>query len=698
VTKTLVTSALPYANGSIHLGHMVEHIQTDIYVRFLRSCGEEVIYVCADDTHGTPIEMKAQQLGISPEQLVGGIGVEHRRDFADFGMSFDHYDSTNSPENRQYAVMIFERLRKAGCIEKRPLELTYCETDKRFLPDRYVRGTCPKCGAKDQYGDVCEVCGSTYSPTELKDARCAVCGNPPVRKTSDHYFFKLGMFADFLKEWSGREGTLDPAVRNNLLGGWLGTGLADWCVSRDGPYFGFKIPGEDDKYFYVWMDAPIGYIGTTERFLKKQAGEKLLDLSEAAKAGGEPTTRALQQIWDEKADSRIVHVIGKDILNFHALFWPAVLKGAGLKRPDRLIVHGMLTVNGEKMSKSRGTFINARQYLDVLDPSYLRYFFASLLGPSPEDIDLSLSEFRLKTNAELVNNLGNLCNRALSILVGKLGGKISGQRNEALMADAMATIPVVREAFSKLEYRNALRAVIELGERANKFIQDTKPWEKVASAPDEARRDLSTVADIAYLISALLGPVVPRVSEEILSQLKAKPLSFKDLETAKAPLLPEGHQLGTPRPIIGRLEEKVVSKLIVGPPTEQKHKEAKKPEAKKQAAAPAAPGVATYDDFTKIELRVGKILQAERVPKSDKLLKLSVDLGEAQPRTIAAGIAEAFSPEQVVGKRVVVVANLAKRAIRGIESNGMILAAGEPATGLTLVEIPGEIAPGTRIK
>jgi methionyl-tRNA synthetase len=506
-----------------------------------------------------------------------------------------------------------------------------------------------------------------------------------VRKHSDHYFFKLGRFTEYLKEWSSGEGTLDPAIRNNLLGGWLGTGLADWCISRDGPYFGFKIPGEQNKYFYVWLDAPIGYISSTERYLKqKGSGDNALSY------------------WNEGSDARIVHFIGKDILNFHALFWPAVLKGADLKRPDKLAVHGMLTINGEKMSKSRGTFITARQYLDILDPSYLRYFYAANLGPSPEDVDLSLSEFRLKVNAELVNNLGNLCNRSFSVLAGKLGGQIGAERNQALLDQALAVVPVARAAFARLEYRAALRAVVELGEKVNKFIQDSKPWEKANSAPEEARRDLSTIAEIAYVIAALLSPVVPKVSEAICGQLNARPLSYKDLEDPKLPLLPAGHRIGVPSPIIARLEEKVVSGLIVTGPAsaEAPKKQEKKAEAKKPAtpAAPATPGVASYDDFARLELKVGKVLTAERVPKSDKLLKLSVDLGEAEPRTIAAGIAEALAPEQVVGKRVVVVANLAKRAIRGIESNGMLLAAGEPTQGLTLVEVPGELPPGTRIK
>ncbi len=683
MTKTLVTSALPYANGPIHLGHLVEYLLTDMYVRFLRSCGEDVIYVCADDTHGTPIEIKAGQMGITPEQLVKQIGEEHIRDFTAFGVQFDHYDSTNSPENKHYAELVFARLQKAGAIVKKPLELTYCEHDKRFLPDRYVRGTCPKCGAQDQYGDVCEKCNATYSPTDLKEPRCSICKNPPVRRHSDHYFFKLGDYTEHLKEWSGKEGTLDPAIRNNLMGGWLGTGLADWCISRDGPYFGFTIPGETDKYFYVWLDAPIGYISSTERYLKKQ--------------GAQGQDLALSY-WDERADSRILHFIGKDIINFHALFWPAMLKGAGLKRPDKLCVHGMLTVNGEKMSKSRGTFITAKQYLDVLDPSYLRYFYAANLGPSPEDIDLSLKEFRLKVNAELVNNLGNLCNRSLSILSTKLGGTISADRNQALLDDALRTVKTVREAYARLEMRNAIRAVVELGERTNKFVQDSKPWEKAVSAPDEARRDLSTIADIAYLVATMLSPIVPRVSQEICTQLNAKPLTFKDVEGRTSGLLAAGHVIFAPKPIIGRLEEKVVDQLVVvAPAPEAKPAKAEK-KAESKAEASAVPGIATYDDFAKLDLRIGKILTAERVEKADKLLKLSVDLGEAAPRTIAAGIAEAYAPEQVVGKRVVVVGNLAKRAIRGIESNGMLLAAGEPKTGLTLVEVPGELPPGTRIK
>ena len=685
MSKTLITSALPYANGSIHLGHLVEYIQTDIYARFLRSSGEDVIYVCADDTHGTPIELNARRQGIAPDQFVARIHEEHLRDFAAFGISFDQFGSTNIEENRRWSEAIFRKLLEGGHIEKRPMELTFCEHDQRFLPDRFVRGVCPKCQAPDQYGDVCEKCGATYSPTDLASPRCAICGQPAVRRLSNHYFFKLDHFTDFLRQWSERPGVLDPAILNNLKSGWLATGLADWCISRDGPYFGFRIPGEEDKYFYVWLDAPIGYISNTERLL-------------ADRAGGAGSGQLALDYWAPGADTRIVHFIGKDILNFHALFWPAVLQGAGLKTPDKLAVHGMLTVNGEKMSKSRGTFINARQYLDLLDPSYLRFFYASNLGASPEDLDLSLNEFRLRVNAELVNNLGNLCNRSLAMLKGKLGGRIGAVRDEALLKEAAAAVVKVREAFSALEYRAGLRAVIELGEKANKFVQDRRPWETAKTAPEEASRDLSTVADVLCVIGALMAPVVPAISDALFGQLAAAPLTFKDLEpfaAAPRPLLPEGHEIGAPSPLIGRIEADTAAKLVAVPPAAP----ASPAQPAPKAAAPVeAKAEASFDDFCRLDLRAGKILSAERIPKSDKLLKLSVDLGEAAPRTIAAGIAQAFQdPSVLVGRTVAVLANLPPRKIRGVESCGMILAAGEPASGLSLLSIDADIAPGTPI-
>jgi methionyl-tRNA synthetase len=687
--KTLITSALPYANGSIHLGHLVEYIQTDVYVRFLRSSGEDVLYVCGDDTHGTPIEVNARRQGLDPNEFIARIYEEHVRDFAAFGISFDHFDSTNTPDNRRYSERIFQSLVEGGHIEKRAVELTYCEQDKRFLPDRFVRGTCPKCLAPDQYGDICERCGATYAPTELVAPRCSICGSTPTRRSSEHYFFKLGHFTEFLKAWSAQPGTLDPSILNNLKSGWLGTGLADWCISRDGPYFGFEIPGETDKFFYVWLDAPIGYISSAERYLALKQGNP---------GNGQ---LAFDAYWKPDADTRIIHFIGKDILNFHALFWPAVLHGAGFKAPSKIAVHGMLSVNGEKMSKSRGTFINARQYLDLLDPAYLRFFYAANLGPSPEDLDLSLTEFRLRVNAELVNNLGNLCNRSLAILKGKLGGRVGQARNDALLAEAAAAVQKAREAFAGLDLRHAVRAIVELGEKANKFVQDQKPWETAKADPETARRDLSTVADVLYAIGAMLSPIVPTIAEAIFAQLDAAPLTFKELEdferTPQA-LLAAGHEIGTPTPLIARLDAALVDRLIVVPPQPSEAALPKVEVTSAWATAPAKPAVA-FDDFGKLDLRVGKILTAERVPKADKLLKLSVDLGEAAPRTIAAGIAQAFGddPSTLVGRQVAVLANLPPRQIRGIESCGMILAAGDPKTGLSLLGIDEAIAPGTPI-
>lgn len=688
--KTLITSALPYANGSIHLGHLVEYIQTDIYVRFLRSCGEDVIYMCADDTHGTPIELNARRQGIDPRDFIARIYDEHRRDFDAFGISFDHFDSTDSEDNRRYSERIFEKLLERGHIEKRAVELTFCERDQRFLPDRFVRGTCPKCHATDQYGDVCEKCGSTYAPTDLVEPRCSICGTPATRKASDHYFFRLEHFTDFLKAWSERPGTLDTAILNNLKSGWLGTGLADWCISRDGPYFGFKIPGEADKFFYVWLDAPIGYISATERYLARKRGDP---------GNGELAL----DYWASDSGARIVHFIGKDIINFHALFWPSVLEGAGFRLPEKIAVHGMLTVNGEKMSKSRGTFINARQYLDLLDPAYLRFFYAANLSSSPEDIDLSIKEFRLKVNAELVNNLGNLCNRSLAMLMDKLDGRIGPERDADLLAAAALACRKAREAFANLDTRHAVRAIVELGEKANKFVQEGKPWETAKSDPERARRDLSTVADVLYVIATLLSPVVPTIGEALFGQLGVAPGTFQALESfagTPQPLIEAGHHIGTPSPLIGRIDAAIADRLIDSPRAVARPTAAT-PEQQNSAvpAEKAAPkSTASFEDFCKLDLRVGRILSAERVPKADKLLCLSVDLGEAQPRTIAAGIAEAFAdPAVLIGKKVAVLANLPPRKIRGIVSCGMILAAGDPQNALSLLDVGEAIAPGTSI-
>lgn len=699
--KILVTSALPYANGPIHIGHAVEYIQTDIYVRFLRSCGKDVVYFCADDTHGTPIELSAQKQGVKPEEFIAGIYALHKKDFEELGVSVDWFHSTNSPENRHYAELIYGRLKDKGDIEKREIEQAYCEHDKRFLPDRFIKGTCPNCKATDQYGDSCEKCGKAYSSTDLLDPKCSLCGTPPVRKNSTHLFFKLSKHEGFLREVLKRPGFLNQGLATQL-GSFFEKGLADWDISRDGPYFGFAIPGETDKYFYVWLDAPIGYIATTEKWAK-----------ETGKA------KSALDYWSKDSGARIVHFIGKDIVYFHALFWPAVLEVAGLHVPNEIKVHGHLTVNGEKMSKRRGTLVPVRTYLDNLDPSYLRFFYAANLGPGPEDFDLNLKDFRLRVNGELVNNVGNLANRGLTMLSGPLEKRLAPGREgpgKALVEAALARVPEVREAFEKLEYRNAIKAIVEIAQAANGFLQTQAPWAKIKTDPEAARADLSDAADVAYLLGALLTPVIPRVTEKLFQQLNAPPLTFAALEKARYPLLDRSRSIGTPEPLLPRLEEEKVNALI--PPTTEPEpakeapkkgeKKADKAEKKPAAAAPTtqaspgagadgAPGEIEYDDFAKVSLKAGKILAAEKVAGADKLLKLTVDLGEATPRTIVSGIALAYTPEQVTGRRVVVVTNLKPRKLKGIESKGMLLTAETAEQGLSLLD-PGDVPPGSAVK
>ncbi|MDC0708593.1 methionine--tRNA ligase [Stigmatella sp. ncwal1] len=705
--KILVTSALPYANGPIHIGHVVEYVQTDIYVRFLRSCGKNVVYFCADDTHGTPIELNAAKQGLKPEEFVARCYELHRKDFEDFDISVDYFHSTHSPENRAYSELIYGRLKEKGDIERRDIEQTYCEKDKRFLPDRFIKGTCPNCKAKEQYGDSCEKCGKAYSPTDLIDPHCSLCGTPPIRKRSTHLFFKLSRHEAFLRELLRRPGFLNQGLATQLQG-FFEKGLADWDISRDGPYFGFAIPGETDKYFYVWLDAPIGYIATTEKWAQ-----------ETGKA------KSALDYWGPDSDTRIVHFIGKDIVYFHALFWPAVLKVADLHGPSEVKAHGHLTVNGEKMSKTRGTLIPARDYLDKLDPSYLRFFYAACLGSGPEDFDLSLKDFRLRVNGELVNNVGNLANRALTMLAGPLEKRLapgSTGAGKALVEAALARVPEVREAFEKLEYRNAIKAIVEISQTANAFLQAQAPWAKVKTDAEGARADLSDAADVVYLLGALLAPVIPRVTDKLFAQLGAPPLTFVSLETARYPLLDRSRPIGTPEPLLPRLEEERVNAIITTPAAEsakegsaeassgapqkgekKADKAAKKPaevpvtQASPGAGAGAGSGDIDYTDFAKVILKVGHILACERVPEADRLLKLSVDVGEATPRTIVSGIAEAYTPEQVTGRKVVVVTNLKPRKLKGIESRGMLLTAGPGGKSLSLLD-PGDLPPGSEVK
>jgi methionyl-tRNA synthetase len=700
-TRRLITSALPYANGSIHLGHMVEHVQTDVYVRFLRATGEDVTWICAADAHGTPIEVNAAKAGMAPEAFADKFRAEQHRTFLAFGIGHDTYYTTHSDENRRWAYRIYDALKQKGLIYKKSVEQLFCETDQRFLPDRFVKGTCPKCGTPDQYGDVCESCGTTYDPRDLKAPFCALCRNAPVVRQSDHAYVNLRKpeVAGLIRAWVEAEGHLEAGVRQQVKG-WLDD-LQDWCITRDAPYFGFPVQDADfpGKFLYVWVDAPIGYLSSGEHYFTAEApeGRRLTAAEYEARylAPGAP--------------ARLEHVIGKDILRFHAVFWPAMLWAAGLKQPDRMPVHGHLTVNGEKMSKTRGTFINAATYLEAgLDPELLRYFFAANLGPGVSDLDLSLDEFRNRINADLQKRIANLAARVHSPIAKSHAGGIPAQPagaalDRAKVADALAA---ARAAYAALDLRAVLKAVNDLADVANKAVQDNKPWES-----PEAPATLALLHDLGKVLHALavmLAPVMPRFAAGLAEAMGGCSLAWPDGFT---PFDGRPVRFTAKPPVIMPLEPKQVEKLITAPPEAAP---AKAPPAKvvksaspnegaarASAKAPAPPpvfGVIQYEDFAKVELRVGAVQAAVPVPKADKLLQLTVDVGEPAPRTIVAGIAQAYpDPAALVGQRIVVVANLAPRPLRGITSQGMLLAAGEPP-GLQVITVGGAIAPGTRVK
>lgn len=696
--RILITSALPYANGSIHLGHLVEYVQTDVYVRFRRACGDDVTYVCAADSHGTPIEVNAAKAGVTPRAFVERYRAEQHEDFKRFGVDFSTYYTTDSEENKRWAYRIYDALKARGLVYKKSVEQLYCEHDRRFLPDRFVKGTCPKCGTPDQYGDVCENCGTTYDPRELKAPACAICRNPPVVRSSDHAYVNLRKpeVFDVISRWVNAEGHLEPAVREQVKG-WLAD-LQDWCITRDEPYFGFPVndPEFPGKFLYVWMDAPIGYLSSAEHYFADEApGARRLE-----PADFERTYLA------EGAKSRVEHFIGKDILRFHAVFWPAMLWAAGLKRPDRMPVHGHLTVNGEKMSKSRGTFITGRTYLDSgLDPELLRYFYAANLGPGVSDLDLSLEEFRNRVNADLANNVANLASRTATLLQ-RLGGPVTAEVDGEIAAAARDMVTGARFAYAGLEYRDVVRVVSHAASVCNRRVQESKPWEDPA-APG-SRSVLYSVGKALQAIALVLHPIMPRFSAGLGAAL-GRP-AHPAWTTAVEPFDGAPVEVVAKPPQIARVDAKQVESLVV--PAAPEAKPAAAPPKVAKAASPAEtatkatarpappppPGVIQYDDFAKVELKVGLVKAAEKVEKADKLLKLAVDVGDPEPRTIVAGIAQAYpDPAALVGKRIVVVANLAPRPLRGITSHGMLLAAGE-APNLSVVTVADTIAPGTRVK
>jgi len=682
--KILVTSALPYANGSIHLGHLVEYIQTDIWVRFHKMQGHQVHYVCADDTHGTPIMLRAEKEGITPETLIANVHKEHSADFSEFLVQFDNYYSTNAPENKELSQSIYKKLKAAGKISTKTIEQFYDPVKNMFLPDRFIKGECPKCHAKDQYGDSCEVCGATYNPTELINAYSAVSGAAPVRKETEHYFFKLSECELFLKDWT-RSGTLQGEAANKM-GEWFENGLNDWDISRDAPYFGFEIPDAPGKYFYVWLDAPIGYMAS----FKKLCADKGLDFDE---------------YWEKDSQTELYHFIGKDILYFHALFWPATLEFSGHRKPTQIFAHGFLTVNGEKMSKSRGTFITARSYLDhIKNPEYLRYYYAAKLNSTMEDIDLSLEDFVARVNSDLVGKYINIASRTAGFINKRFEGLLNPSANNAVVSEIKASANVIAESYAAREYGKALREIMRLADLANGFVADKAPWVMAKQEGQDAalQEVCSDALEMFRLLTLYLKPVLPKLAGEIEQFLNIAPLSWNAVATS----LLSQHRINAYEHLITRVDGKQIEAMteankenLQATPTPAPHSQQR--HAEHQQAASAELAEAEYisiDDFTKVDLRIAKIVNAEHVEGAEKLLKLSLDIGEDKPRQVFAGIKSAYDPATLIGRLTVMVANLAPRKMKFGMSEGMVLAASDDRGGPFILSPDVGAAPGMKVK
>ena len=699
--KILVTSALPYANGSIHLGHLVEYIQTDIWVRFQKMQPKDKVsecwYCCADDTHGTPIMLRAEKDGITPEALIERVHGEHSRDFAGFHVAFDNFHTTHSDETRDCANLIYARLQKAGLIEKRTIEQYFDPVKQMFLPDRFIKGECPKCGAKDQYGDNCENCGAAYTPNDLKDPYSAISGAKPELRNSDHYFFKLSgdSCQSFLRRWTREAGHLQPEAANKMQE-WLGADgenkLTDWDISRDAPYFGFEIPDAPGKYFYVWLDAPIGYMGS----FKNLCGKQGIDFDEYFKP-------------DSKTE--LYHFIGKDILYFHALFWPAELEHAGFRAPTSIFAHGFLTVDGSKMSKSRGTFITAESYLQTgLNPEWLRYYYAAKLNSTMEDIDLNLEDFVARVNSDLVGKYVNIASRCAGFIGKKFGGKLASTNADWIkpLRNAAETIA---QAYEDREYGRAQREIMALADAANVVVNERKPWELAKQEGKEAELHAacSEAIEAFRLLTLYLKPVLPKVAEAVEAFLGIAPLTWSDVITS----LPAGHTINTYSHLMTRVEPKLIAALVEAnkaslAPTEQAAPAVEKTEAKpeKIAAAPTKTPEAdgefiNIDDFMKVDLRIARIVDAGHVEGAEKLIRLSLDIGEEKPRQVFAGIKSAYDPAQLIGRMTVMVANLAPRKMKFGLSEGMVMAASDSdgkAPGIFLLTPDAGAQPGMRVK
>jgi methionyl-tRNA synthetase len=673
--KILVTSALPYANGPIHLGHLVEYIQTDIWVRFQKQRGNCCYFVCADDTHGTPIMLKADREGITPEQLIAQVGKEHLADFTAFGVAFDNYHSTHSQENKTFSELIYTRLRDAGHISSRTITQAYDPVKNMFLPDRFIKGDCPKCGATEQYGDGCEACGATYSPTELKNAVSAISGEKPIEKDSVHYFFNLADFTTMLTDWT-QAGHLQPEVRNKLAE-WLEGGLQQWDISRDAPYFGFEIPDAPGKYFYVWLDAPIGYMASFKNLCDKQS----LNFDE---------------FWTTESDTELYHFIGKDIIYFHALFWPAMLSGANFRTPTAIFAHGFLTVNGEKMSKSRGTFITARTYLDHLNPEYLRYYFAAKLSAGVDDIDLNFDDFSQRVNSDLVGKVVNIASRCSGFINKRFNNTLSSECSETdLFLEFVKANENIATFYETREFGKAMREIMALADKANQYIDEKKPWLVAKQEGQDALlHDICSVGiNLFRLLAVYLKPVIPALATEAERFLNIESQSWP---TNSQALL--NHTVNDFKPLMTRVDADKISAIIEASKEnlEKTASQTQAPTVKEKLFEPIAE-IVDFNDFAKLDLRIAKIIKADSIEGSDKLLHLIVDIGD-EVRTIFAGIKSAYAPEDLEGKLTLVIANLAPRKMRFGTSEGMVLAAGPGGKDIWILSPDEGAVAGMRVK
>jgi methionyl-tRNA synthetase len=703
--KILVTSALPYANGSIHLGHLVEYIQTDIWVRFQKMQGNSCHYVCADDTHGTPIMLRAEKEGITPEQLIARVWQEHYDDFKAFHVNFDHYGSTNSAATRAFANGIYNKLKSNGLIERRSIDQYYDPVKEMFLPDRFIKGECPKCHAKDQYGDNCEVCGAAYTTAEVINPYSAVSGAKPVMRASEHYFFKLSAPScqKFLQEWT-TSGTLQSEAANKMQE-WLGTDeenkLSDWDISRDAPYFGFEIPDAPGKYFYVWLDAPVGYMGS----FKQLCNDSGIDFDD---------------YWKPGSETELYHFIGKDILYFHALFWPAMLQHAGYRTPTKLFAHGFLTVNGEKMSKSRGTFITASSYVEhIKNTEYLRYYYAAKLNGTMEDLDLSLDDFVAKVNSDLIGKYINIASRTAGFISKKFDGKLAAQddikdaRASELMASFVNASEFVAQCYEDRDFGKAIREIMRLADLANEYVNDKAPWVLTKQEGKEAalQEACSVSLNLFRLLTLYLKPILPLLAKEVESFLNIEALTW-----ASAGNLLFSHRINIYQHLMTRIDPKSITALVEAnqenlQTTLQVHSPVRHAEAQQHQPSPhpsplqgegakdgAIAPLISIEDFSKIDLRVAMIVNAEHVEGAEKLLKLTLDIGEENPRTVFAGIKSAYDPEKLKGRMTVMVANLAPRKMKFGMSEGMVLAASGETPGLFILSPDDGAQPGMRIK